>query len=203
MNTNLHCWFNLPDEQTAKELEVTIPVKGRILVSAEIALEMDQFRDLLIESMEKQRWTMHGRLKDMLASCISGYERIASEALHGAQSVRDDMLVMLRAVVIVAESIVGDHLNHGQKNERIRGLIGVLERSIESLRQEQFSFRGNVWRRDRDLFQWNEPERKLRERISELESQLKTMQPLDQSKNEDPMTPPAIKPRPVDPDIIF
>jgi hypothetical protein len=168
----MECWFNLPNDTTATELDVTIPVKGRVKVSADIAREMDEWRDLLLEYMRKQKLTVHGRLRDMLASCLSGYEGIASEALHGAQSVRDDMLVMLRAVVIVAESIVGDHLNHGQKNERIRGMIGVLERSIDSLRQEQFRFHGNVWRRDRDLFAWNEPERRLRDRISELERQL-------------------------------
>ena len=168
----MDCWFNLPNGETAQELPVTIPVKGQVVFSAAIAREIDEWKDLLVESMRKQKWTTHGRLRDMLASCLSGYEGIASEALHGAQSVRDDMLVMLRAIVIVAESIVGDHLNHGQKNERIRGMIGVLERSIESLRQEQFRFHGPLWRRGRDLFQWDEPERRLRERISELERQL-------------------------------
>ena len=121
----MDCWFNLPNGETAQELPVTIPVKGQVVFSAAIAREIDEWKDLLVESMRKQKWTTHGRLRDMLASCLSGYEGIASEALHGAQSVRDDMLVMLRAIVIVAESIVGDHLNHGQKNERIRGMIGV------------------------------------------------------------------------------
>ena len=122
--------------------------------------------------MEERGFVHHGRLADMLASCLAGYRGTAADALNGAQHVRDDMLVMLRATALVLESIVGDHLNHSQKNERIRGAIGVLERSIESLRQEQFSFRDSVWRRDRDLFRWREPERQLRERIRELEAKI-------------------------------
>ena len=167
------CWFNLPDGQTATSLEVTVPVHGRVPVTADSVADMDEWRRMMIKSMEGNGFIHHGRLTDMLAGVISNYEQIARDALSGAEWVRNDMLVFLRAAVIVAESIIGDHLNHGQKNERIRGLVGVLEKSIESLRAEQFDFRGRSWRRGHDLFRWNENERKLRERIQELESQLK------------------------------
>lgn len=170
------CWFNLPNGETAKELEVTIPVKGRKLCSANIMEEVDQWRDLMHESMKKRGFINHGRLGDMLAACLAGYEGVAADALNGASHVRDDMLVMLRSVVFVLETVVGDHLNHFQKNERIRGAIGVLERHIQSLREERFNFRGSTWRRDRDLFHWDEPERRLREKIRELEGKLRAEQ---------------------------
>lgn len=166
------CWFNLPNGETARELEVTVPVKGRILLNAEIAREFDDWRSQLIESMEKQKWALNGSLSSMLTSCIGGYEHIAADALAGAGSVRDDMLVMLRSVQFVLETVVGDHLNHRQKNERIRGCMGVLERHIESLREERFEFRHSVWKRHHDLFRWDEPERRLRQKIQELEQQL-------------------------------
>lgn len=169
------CWFNLPSGQTATRLDVTIPVKGRVECPASIMSEVDEWRDMLRKSMEKRGFIHHGRLADMLASCLAGYEGVAAEALNGASGVRDDMLVMLRSVVFVLETVVGDHLSHFQKNERIRGAMGVLERHIQSLREERFNFRGSVWRRDRDLFQWDEPERRLRDKVRELEQRIKVL----------------------------
>lgn len=167
------CWFNLPDGGTARELEVSVPVKGRILVPATIAIEMDDWRELLNAAMKKQRYCCNGTLRDTLASCLTGYETIASDALHGAASARDDMLVMLRAAILVCESIEGEHLNHHQKNERIRGLIGVLEKSIQRLRQERFDFSGSAWQRGFDICRHDGPERRLRDRITALEQQLR------------------------------
>lgn len=167
------CWYNLPNGEAATELEVTIPVKGRVLLPASAAQELDQFRDRLRKDMENRRWITYGTLGEMLATCIASYERIAADALAGANSVRDDMVAMLRSVVFVLETVVSDHLNHSQKNERIRGAMAVLERHIHSLREEAFNFHESCWRRERDLFRWSEPERRLRQRISELEEQLK------------------------------
>jgi len=166
------CWFNLPNDETAAELEVTIPVKGRVKMPASVIQEVDQFRDLLNQSMEKQKWVMHGTLPEMLQSCLSGYERVASDALHGAESVRDDMLVMLRAVSLTMQAVICDHLNHGQKNERIRGILSLVEMNIQSLRQERFDFHGSTWQRAPDLFLWKERERDLREKIDRLEREL-------------------------------
>lgn len=166
------CWYNLPNGDTARELEVTIPVKGRVLLPASAAQEMDRWRDRLLDCMKRRNWIVHGTLDDMLASCLSGYDRTAADALAGAESVRDDMLAMLRSVVFVLETVVGDHISHFQKNERIRGAMAVLETHIQSLREERFNFHDSCWRRDRDLFRWNERERVLRQKVSELEEQL-------------------------------
>jgi len=170
------CWFNLPDGQTARELEVTVPVKGQVKLPASVALEIDEWRDLLREHMQKQRWTCFGTLKEMLATCLAGYQRTTEDALHGAASFRDDVLVMLRAAILVCESIEGDHLNHGQKNERIRGLVGVLERSIHRLRDMRFDFSGAAWQRGFDVCRWDGPERRLRVENAELKARVEALE---------------------------
>lgn len=166
------CLFELPGGATICELDVVLPDGTRVRVPASLAQEMHEWREDLHESMRKQGWTSYGTLAEELRSCLSGYERIAENALAGASSVRDDMVTMLRSVVLVLETVGVDYLNHFQKNERIRGVMAVLERHIHSLREERFSFRDSLWRRERDLFSWREPERRLREKIDELEAQL-------------------------------
>lgn len=163
-----------------------MPVKGNVKITANIAHEMDQWRDLLHEHMEKQRWSVYGTLREMLASCLSGYERIAADALNGAASVRDDMLIMLRAAVLVCESIEGDHLNHSQKNERIRGLMGVLERAAHKLREERFNFSGSAWQRGFDVFRQDWPERRLREKIEQLEARILELDPKAKPETDEP-----------------
>jgi len=169
------CWFNLPDGEIADELEVTVPVKGRVKIDAKSIKHFDEFRDYVIESMTKQKWILHGTLPEMMRSCITGYERIASDALAGAESVRDDMIVMMRAMLIVVQSILGDHLNHSQKNERLRALMTVVEMNIKALRDEKFRFHGTTWNRCPDLFQWKERDRDLRETIDKLKSELSSV----------------------------
>jgi hypothetical protein len=164
--------FVLPDGETARELEVMIPVRGHVKCPASLMEEVDQFRDLLNEHQDKQRWSVHGRLRDRLASVIAGYERIAADALEGASQVRADMLTFLRSVVFVLETIEGDHISHHEKNARIRGAIAVLEKHIGSLRDERFNFSDSVWRRSQDLFRWDGAERRLRDRVKELEAEV-------------------------------
>lgn len=165
-------WFNLPNGGTATELEVTVPVVGRVKVTSGQVADLEQLKQTIVQYQEKIGYRLHGTLNEMLRSCLNNQERQAAEALEGAKSVRDDMLVYLRAACIVAESICSEHLNHSQKNERIRGLIGCIERSIQGLREEKFNFKESLWRRGRDLFRWDENERYLRERVQELEAEL-------------------------------
>lgn len=166
----------MPDGQTATALEVTVPVVGRVTVRADTAADVGRLEERLNAELRELHHSPFGTIDSKLDSVIQCYRSLAANAITGAESVRDDMLVFLRATVIVAETVVNEHLNHSQKNERIRGLIGVLERSIASLRDEKFTFHDSMWRRGRDLFAWNETERRLRERVQELEAQVKTAQ---------------------------
>jgi hypothetical protein len=182
------CWFNLPDGTTAKEMEVTIPVKGRISVPASIAVDFDRWRCLLLESMRKQSFSTIGTLDEMFRGCLIGYENLVRHALAGSESVRNDMHVMLRSVVFVLETVVTEHINHTQKNDRISGAIALLERHIARLREEQFDFHGYAWQRGPDLFRWNETERRLRERVRDLEGELRSLTGTVQV-SPDPQTP--------------
>lgn len=167
-------WFILPNGDAANELFVAVPVKGPIKVTAEEVADRERLRDKIREHADKQKWHVHyDRLGEQLASVLQGYENIASNALAGAENVRDDMLTYLRSVVFVLETVVGEHLNHSQKNERIRGTIAVLEKHIHSLREEKFDFEQSTWRRNPDLFRWNERERHLREKVKTLQEQLR------------------------------
>ncbi|MDE2107072.1 MAG: hypothetical protein KGL39_58235 [Patescibacteria group bacterium] len=168
--------FVLPDGTAVPELEISIPVKGRVKVRASQFEERDILNDRVSEHEEIVRYHLVAPLPQRLASVLEHYKRIASDALEGSKSVRDDMLVYFRAMVIVLQSIVDDHLNHTQKNERINAAIGVVERSISSLRNESFNFADSTWRRSPDLMRWDGPERRLRERVRDLEAQIKELQ---------------------------
>lgn len=165
-------WFNLPGGETARELELTVPVRGRVRFRAEDAAEVEALREMLADSMRKSGHVHHGRLSSMLASCVSQHEQTASAALAGAEQVRDDVLCYLRSVAFAIETATCDHTSHAEKNARLRGILALLERHIQSLREEKFNFRDALWRRSPDLFAWREPERRLRERVRELEAEV-------------------------------
>jgi hypothetical protein len=97
-------WFNLPDGGTATELEVTVPVKGRVKIASSVVHEYDELRDAL-ETEEKQHGTHYrDRLPNRLKSVLEMHGRAAREAMSGAQSFRDDALVMLRSIAFVIET---------------------------------------------------------------------------------------------------
>jgi hypothetical protein len=106
---------------------------------------------------------------------IASYERTASEALDGARAVRDDTVVYLRAVQLVVESVAEDHLSHAEAKTRLRGVLSVLSRNVASLRDEAFDFKNSVWRRGRDLYRWDGPERALREQNDKLRDEVKSL----------------------------
>ena len=167
------CWFNLPDGGTATELEVTIPVKGQRKCHATIMEEYDALRDAL-EAEEKQHGMhYHYRLPERLRSVLEMHGKAARDAMSGAQSFRDDALVMLRSIAFVIETALSAS-THREKDARLRGVNDVVERHIHELRQLSFNFRGDCWRRGYDGFRWNEQERWLRERVRELESAKKS-----------------------------
>lgn len=141
---------------------------------------------IVAEHQKRQRWYGCGTVVDNVASVIEQYEQTARGALVGCESVRNDMLSMLRSVVFVLETVVCDHLNHSQKNERIRGAMSVLEMHIQSLREERFNFHDSLWRRDRDLFRWSEGERNLRDKVRSLEHELE-----EYRKQEEPVSAPG------------
>lgn len=85
----------------------------------------------------------------------------------------------MRVVRVPGEQCASAHVDgpdEGAGEVAGAGVIFQKRRSIawivESLRKEQFNFRGSVWRRERDLFRWDENERRLRDKITELEQRL-------------------------------
>jgi hypothetical protein len=134
--------------------------------------EHERLSETIKHHEDKHSQRLHGRLPDRLEQVLALYERIAVDALTGAESVRDDMLVYMRSISFMLQTVIADHISHAEKGARVRGVIAVVEQHIDSLRNERFDFHNSSWRRSPDLFRWNENERRLRDQIRELQKLL-------------------------------
>ncbi|MBD2437388.1 hypothetical protein [Nostoc sp. FACHB-110] len=106
-------------------------------------------------------------------TAIDGYRNSETRALSKLKSFKEDVLTYLRAIALMA-TIVGNAATHAEKAARLRGLIELIESSIQTIRNEQEKFIFNHWDKP-DLFKSDYPLRRYIERIRELEVENKKL----------------------------
>lgn len=115
------------------------------------------------------RWC--GTPEERLRRILQQYNTVSTQALCGAKSFRDDVIVDLRAIAMIMQ-MIGDAGTHKEKAARLRGCIELIERQLHSLRETEFNF-DRQWFQHEDVFRSDFPTRQLMERIHSLEDELK------------------------------
>jgi len=124
------------------------------------------------EFFEKHKvWTDDKYFPDLLHHFIREADRVVLGSESAYKRLVDDMLIYLRALVIITE-MVGNAGTHAEKAARLRGLVEALESSIERVQKEQFSIVERWWHSTPDLFRSDYPVREYRQRIYQLEEEL-------------------------------
>lgn len=136
-----------------------------------------QHLERILEKFEKDEHVTYGyhrTFAQRLESMLRFYQDRAVNQMRGSQSLRDDVLVYMRALsMIVAQA--ADAATHGEKNARLRGVIAMCETAIQQLRKEEFSFNSNFYWRE-DIFRSDYPVRHYLDRIHELEQKVEELQ---------------------------
>lgn len=104
---------------------------------------------------------------------IDGYKSAETKALTKLKSFKEDVLVYLRAIALVAET-VGNGGTHREKDARLRGLISQIESAIQRVRDDEEQF-VKSWYTKPDLFRSDYPVGRYMERIRELENENKKL----------------------------
>lgn len=143
--------------------------------SGSLANELEEIERSIREHAKEAKASSHGPLKQVLEGLIRSYEVLASQALRGAESTREDMLVWMRGIAVCLESQVEAHLNHSQRKERLRAALEVIEGAVHHLRNMQFDFSGRAWDRGFDTFRWQGPEKRLREENQRLRDEIRSL----------------------------
>ena len=142
-----------------------------------------QFDEVVQEAERSQRAGHTGDTPQKLRGVLEDYRRWTRENIHRLKCFRDDVVVYLRAVGLIVDSI-GNAGTHKEKNARIRGLIEHVEDAIQKLHNERADFEYPYCNRFPDLFRSDYSTRyfydKLDEKdraIDELKAQLGQEEP--------------------------
>lgn len=113
----------------------------------------DNSQKLLDEFLKRHEQSIHihfsGSLFDRFASIINHYERSSSEATALRKKMIEDTITYLQSFKMLCE-MVGMGGTHGEKAARLRGMIELLDSSIQRLRNDQTEDILNNWR----YFSW-------------------------------------------------
>jgi DNA repair exonuclease SbcCD ATPase subunit len=138
---------------------------------AELEVMPAKIDKILREQEEAQSITWGSDTADRLRHVVEHFRSVAASALAGSERFRDDMLAYLRAMSLCLE-MTGNAQTHSEKNARLRGAIEVIERAIESLRNERFDFSRSYWRWP-DPFKSDFPTRELMRSLHQTKDELK------------------------------
>lgn len=100
------------------------------------------------------------------------------DQLKAFQNFQSDVIGYLRALALVIESAANGG-THAEKDARFRGVIALLESSIDKVRNSHQSFVGSHWWNTPDLFRSDYPVRPLLDRVHQLENELKKLKGTD------------------------
>ena len=164
-------FFELESGETLRSIRVLYGNGSVEIINPTIVEEIEAIRELLARHEDTVGWHHSGSASNRAEQCIERYKRIAEDAITTASKARDDMIAYLRGINFVAETCMAAH-SHAEKAARLRGLMEVVEGRVEALREASFDYRNTSFRSHPDLMRWDGPERKLRERIRELEEEL-------------------------------
>lgn len=127
---------------------------------------------------EHQKWLKHyyaGSKAEKIRLIIRQYHDVAAGQLAHTKDFRDQMVLQLQAMKIVAD-MVGNGGTHAEKDARLRGLIEVIGGAIQTLMRTRFDIADThpFWGEE-DLFRSDYPTRNLMRRIHELEAEVKRL----------------------------
>lgn len=111
----------------------------------------------------------HGNVVDKVNHLLNHYKDIAAKEIEQRKSLIEDVLVYFRSVVMITET-VGMAGTHAEKAARLRGLIELLNSTINKLRNSQTDHLLNNF----GWYNWDYsdyPYRSLIEKLSELKRQ--------------------------------
>lgn len=144
------------------------------LANASLATVIKRIDDIVTHYEQENHVGYAGDLDWRVNQMIRHYQDIATNQLAGVKAVRDDMLIWLRAMAMIVE-MVANAATHAEKNARLRGVIEMIETSVQRLREQEIGFQWSTWRMP-DLFRSDYPVVQYIRRIHELEEQLKEAQ---------------------------
>lgn len=121
-------------------------------------------------------------LFSVVKNIISTYRNNETRALAKLKSFKEDVLIYLRAIALLAET-VGNAGTHKEKDSRLRGLIAQIETAIQKVRDERERFTDSYYWSKPDLFRSEYPVQRYLEKIRELEVEIKKLK--GESTNED------------------
>lgn len=168
----------MPKPKTKAQLEQENAVLMQSCV--EWSEEKARFVVRLREQMKAFRIHWSGSPEQMLNSVLRHERSHTEKAIAGAKNFRDSCLIMLKSLEVVIESIECAS-THSEKNARLRGLMDVVHRNMDRMARFEFCFDSPPWYQTYSDAFAREDLRilKLRERIAELEQQLKTPPPIE------------------------
>ena len=144
---------------------------------------LDSINQIVKEHEIKVRWSYMADTDDRIRAVLRHYENVATEGLLAIKHFRDDVVVYLRAVALVADS-TAQASTHAEKNARLRGLIETIESALQKLRHEEVDFDCTYWQWP-DVFRSDYPTVHLIRRIHELENEIKELKKGDKNECEE------------------
>lgn len=100
--------------------------------------QWDEIEKFVNKEHDELNWKISGSTYDKLRHVLNQLKRKTNEAYAERKDVIEHSLVEFQALAICAEA-VGMAQTHGDKNARLRGMIDVLNRTINRLRKEQIN----------------------------------------------------------------
>jgi len=135
---------------------------------------IEKIKGVIEKYQENNRVWYGGELDLQINEVIRHYQDIATDSLAGSKSFRDDMLTYMRALAMITE-MAANAATHAEKNARLRGMIELIESTIQKLRDMEFNFQSCHWRKP-DVFRSDYPVLQYIRRIHELEHQIQDSQ---------------------------
>jgi len=175
------CWFvfpeNCPENRRMDSIELELPMgQSRNFTAQEAVDSLAVIKEINAQQETIQRFFGGSQLADVVRAVIEHHKELAVRQLRRTKEFRDDLIVWLRAMAIIADSVASAS-THREKDARLRGMLEVIEGAISTLRKESFDivlYNRSYYPFD-DVFRSDYPTRQLMERIRELENQIKAI----------------------------
>ncbi|MCU0551940.1 MAG: hypothetical protein MUC48_21595, partial [Leptolyngbya sp. Prado105] len=113
-------------------------------------------------------------IADRLVSALTIQNQKYLDQLKEFQVFQTNVIGYLRALALIVESSANTG-THSEKNARFRGVIALLETSIEKVQSAHSTFVNSYWWSQPDLFRSDYPVRPLLDKIREQEKQIKEL----------------------------
>jgi hypothetical protein len=157
--------YRVPHPEESSELEQICPLQTWSRLAEYVTAG---------ESTLSLRQPSRSTLADRAIAVLQAYKHRHSEQLSEFQSFQSDVISYLRAMVLVVEAAANGG-THAEKNARFRGVISLLETSIDKVHNARSTFVSSHWWSNPDLFRSDYPVRSLIDRIKAQEAELQKL----------------------------